>query len=41
MFWWNKKTIANVDRPEPEFTWVLTEARCEEGPDFSRLPLRA
>ena len=32
---------ANVDGPEPEFTWVLTEARCEEGPDFSRLPLRA
>jgi hypothetical protein len=31
---------ANVDGPEPEMTWVLTEARCEDGPDVSRLPLR-
>ena len=32
---------ANVDGPEPEFTWVLTGARCEEGQNFSRLMLRA
>ena len=31
---------ANIDGPEPEMTWVLTEARCEDGPDVSRLPLR-
>ena len=29
----------NVDGPGPELAWLLTDARSDEGPTFSRLPL--
>ena len=29
----------NLDGPESELAWLLTDARSDQGPAFSRLPL--